>query len=132
MDSLNDVLKGVYTKLTGDATLMGMITGVFDFTPEKQSFPYITFWDILETPLNTFDKVGKNVLIRLKIWTEYEGFKEAATIKSRLDTLLDNGTITLTNHRLISLEFEESNPVIDTFDQTRHLQVTYRCKMQEV
>lgn len=132
MDSMNDVLKGVYTKLTGDATLMGMITGAFDFTPEKQAFPYVTTWDIFETPLNTFDKVGKNVLIRLRIWTEYEGFKEAATIKSRIDTLLDNGTIMLTNHKLVSLEFEESTPIIDSFNQTRFLQVSYRCKMQEV
>ncbi|WP_134705094.1 DUF3168 domain-containing protein [Ammoniphilus sp. YIM 78166] len=132
MTALDDVQKALYEKLTGDVTLMGMISGVFDYVPDGQPFPYVTINDFIETPFNSFGKDGKNVLITVQIWSNNKGFKEAFRILSRLNGLLDDGTITLTNHKLISLQYESAFPGIDEFDGIRQVPVRYRCLVQEV
>lgn len=132
MTSLNDLQKAIYSKLTSDSALMGMITGVFDYVPDKQGFPYITINDFIENPFNVFGRRGKDVLVTLQIWSDKKGFKTSFDILSRVNTLLDDAQLTLENHQLISIQFESSLPSIDAFDGIRQVPIRYRCLVQEV
>ncbi len=42
VDSSWELQKAIYGALTGDSTLMAMITGVHDHVPQETAFPYVT------------------------------------------------------------------------------------------
>lgn len=129
--ALKALQQAVRNKLTGDATLMAMITGVFDAVPKNQDLPYITVGDATEIPFNVFAKDGKEATITLHIWSLYKGFKEALDIRNRIDQLLDGQTLTITGFVNVLCQFENSETLRDPDGVTRHIATRYRVVVQE-
>lgn len=87
---------GVHARLTGDATLNGLVDGVHDEVPEDATYPYIAHGDYVVTPQGAHDRFGHRVSVPLDIWSVYDGKRQAAQVSSRLFELFDHRPTDLT------------------------------------
>jgi hypothetical protein len=129
----------IYAKLvpggTLDATLASLgVTGVFDIraVPTGQPLDYVTIGDTQEVPMNVLQKRGYTLLTTLHIWTQERGTKTADAILARLNTLLDQQSLTLATHNHVGTYYEQSltlpqNDVKDIL----HMTVRYQIITQE-
>lgn len=122
--------KAVYDTLTNDSTLMSKISGVFDYVPTDQAYPYVTIGDITGTEEDTFTSNVGNLTILVHIWTQAPGslgFADAQAIKADVNRLLHRKTLT----GGISGWFETSQQITDPDGVTRHMPCRYRFYVEE-
>lgn len=97
--------EAVYSQLTGDATLMALVTGVYDRPPEGTVFPYVTLGESTGTDWSNAGTVGMEHVLGLRIWSRQGGRKETATIMERLHTLLHEANLSVTGQTLVMMKF---------------------------
>lgn len=109
--------QALYNRLTEDATLAGMVTGVFDYVPETQAFPYIVIGQFTEAPDHTFTEEGRVVTGALHVWSDKKSDMELLEIVDRLTTLLDHNEFTVAGWNMVSSEVMSSLTVREQFRQ---------------
>ncbi len=142
--SLSEVQTAIYSKLTGDTTLMSLLAAplmgtfaVFGFgnVPENQSFPYITLGDAQEIGgrMNAFGTRGYLTTVKIHIWdSQFGGFQKAQQILARLNTLLDQQPMTLATQKLVYFLYQSAIPMNDPGDyKILHISVEYESFTQE-
>lgn len=87
------IQSAIFTKLTDDSTLMGLVTGVFDSLPSGQTFPYVVLGEDTETAANTLASIGREVTVTIHIFSQYAGTKEAKQIAGRIIDLIERRTL---------------------------------------
>lgn len=127
--------QAIYSRLTGDATLMALITGVFDKAPEGQAFPYIDIGDGDEAPFRTFGALfGHETFKTVRIWTQDDinsvGFKQALAIYEQVNALLDCYALSVSGQTTVSCQLEDVSQFVDTDGVTRQVAPTYRIVTQ--
>jgi len=120
----------IYTKLTGDATLMALITSVFDRQPQGSAFPYVTIGDCSAKDLSNKAGAGTEHKMTLHVWSREGGRTQAATIMDRLYQLLHQGTLTVSGHTLVVMHFITSAIVLESDGDTYHGTLTLRIVLQ--
>jgi len=141
--SLSEVQTAIYSRLTGDTTLMAMLAtplmgtfAVFGFgnVPENQSFPYITLGDAQEKPLNAFGTRGYVTMVKVHIWdSQFGGFQKAQQILARMNTLLDQQPMTLATQKLVYFLYQAAITLNDPGDyKILHISVEYESFTQEM
>lgn len=143
---LSPTQTGVYGLLTADNTLMAMVDGVFDAVPVGVETKYIIIGEATEIPFRTFGKAAGVISARghentftLHVWTQDdaagEGSKAAQLIIDRMTELLENNTLTITNHTVVTSELEYSEVIRSMDDvsglQWRHGIARYRITSQD-
>jgi hypothetical protein len=83
-----EIQTAVQSRLTGDSTLMGMITGVFEEPIEGQALPYISYGQHVDGPYYTFGKVGHEGYFLLDIWSNASNKDECYHILAEIRRLL--------------------------------------------
>src|SRR6266704_5180116 len=76
-------------RLTGDSTLMGIITGTFDIAPEKWPPPYITYGQHVGGPWPMFGKVNSESLFLLNIFSQAGSDDECYQILAEVRRLIE-------------------------------------------
>lgn len=114
------VQKAIYDTLSGDSTLSNLIEGVFDYVPERTSFPYVTIGDddFNESGGHTFD--GVNASVTIHSWSRYRGRKEVKEIMARIYTLLHKASLTVTGYNLVFCIFDFAETIQDPDGETYH------------
>lgn len=132
MSALPVIQQAIYSRLTGDSVLMSKVTGVFDYVPDNQTFPYITIGEATSAPYRTFSRFGEEVTVTCHIWSRYDGFKEALDILADMNRLLaDRDDLSVTGYDLICCFFEFSETMRDPDGITRHVVARYRLIVQK-
>ena len=129
---LMEVQRGLYTKLSGDGVLMGMVTGVYDNVPQCTAFPYIVIGD---GNYATIPADGANLSecrLQIDVWSETGGRKSVLTIMNRLMALLHLGTMTLTGYQLVLLRCEQADTLLDEQGTYVHGSLVVTVTMAEV
>ncbi|MFJ4617425.1 DUF3168 domain-containing protein [Streptomyces sp. NPDC088812] len=123
----------VRVALTGDAALMGLVTGVLDWAPEDQAYPYIHLGDSFETPANAHDRHGSEVVQTLHVWSKYRGFAQGLEIAGRIRQVLDHQPLTITGHRWTWTRFVSMQTLTDPEPpgDLRHLPMTFRIGSEQ-
>lgn len=89
-----EVQQAIYNALTGNATLSGMITGVFDRVPQPTDagsdadFPYITIGGDAVQPWDTDSSFGVDSRVTIHVWSRQRGRKETKEILDRVCAIL--------------------------------------------
>lgn len=114
------IQKAIYDALTGDATLMGKIEGVYDHVPQNESFPYVSIGKDTASDFsgNTFDGVNADVMINT--WARGAGRKECKEIMAEIYRVLHNASLTVTGFTLVLLQFDFSDTELDPDGETYH------------
>jgi hypothetical protein len=127
------VQQAVYARLTGDEQLMSTVTGVFDYVPEDDVYPFIVIGESVETPDNRLRGFGRQTVITLHVWTQYRGYSQGLAIAARVTELLDHQPLTLTGLAHIATRFEFSQTLTDPEPpgNIRHVVVRYRVVTEQ-
>ena len=126
--ALMEVQHALYTKLSGDGVLMGMVTGIHDVTPQKTALPYIVIGDGQAQDLPADVLNITELTLQLDVWTDASGRKTALTIMNRLFALLHLGTLTLDGFQQIVMQCAQADTVLAeqgvNLRGTMHVRVT--------
>lgn len=121
----------VYARLTADATLAGLVAGVFDEVPESTVMPYVVLGEATEESQDSHDRQGLEVTLTLHIWSRYRGYDEAAGILRELDRLLDRVSLTVDGFTAVSIAQQMNQFMRDPNPEIRHVTVQYRVWLTE-
>jgi hypothetical protein len=127
------VQQAIYTLLTGNAALMDTISGVFDYPPEDDVYPYVTIGEAIETPDNSHDRFGRETVITLHVWSQYRGFAQALAIGAKITALLDHQPLTITglDHIVTRHEFSQTLTDPEPPGDIRHVVLRYRVVTEQ-
>jgi hypothetical protein len=126
------VQTAIYSALTGDATLTGKVTGVYDSVPDETSFPYVAIGDdtVRDFSTNTFS--GEEMTLTIHIWSRDRGRKNTKSIMADIYRVLHKANLSLTNGAsLIHVLFEFAEIVLDPDGTTYHGIQRFRMLLQE-
>lgn len=123
---LNPLQIALYERLTGDAELMGLVTGVFDHAPEGQAQPYVTIGETLSTPDNAHGVFGRQVVATVHVWTRARGNAPGQAIAARIVALLDHRPLSVVGHRVVSVRCEFDQALRDPDPEIRHHVLRFR------
>lgn len=84
-----EVQQKIFSSLKSSVELSKLVTGVFDYVPEKAKTPYVTFGQILSTSENTKTDKGEKLNFFLEIWSESKGRKESVQILTLIEKALE-------------------------------------------
>jgi hypothetical protein len=87
-EALLEIQVAAQARLTGDTTLMGMITGVFEEPIEGQALPYISYGQHVDGPFPTFGHVNHEGFFLLDIWSAASNKDECYAIRAEVRRLL--------------------------------------------
>ena len=122
----------VYDLLTGDATLTTTLgAGVYDEVPETAKLPYVVIGEAYETPDLTHNQKGRRTTITLHVWSEQDGFTEAADIADRVITLLDHTALAVSGWSHVVTRFDFSQMLRDPDPNLRHVPVRFVVVTEE-
>jgi hypothetical protein len=129
------VQAAVYSALTGSGTLVATLGGphVYDGeAPEGSARPYILIGESLETPDNAHGAFGRQTVMTLHVWSDYQGFTEANAIAYQVQELLDEQPLNIVGARHVLTRFEFAQTLTDPDDRSlRHATLRFRfitCK----
>ncbi|MGX1512237.1 DUF3168 domain-containing protein [Streptomyces collinus] len=127
------VQSAVYARLRDDATLAGLVAGVYDYVPEDVTYPYIVIGEATETPDNRHGGFGRQTVVTLHVWSRYQGYTQALRIGARVTALLDHQPLTLPGLDWIATRFEFSQTLTDPEPpgDIRHLVLRYRVVTEQ-
>ncbi|PIR33982.1 MAG: hypothetical protein COV36_01825 [Alphaproteobacteria bacterium CG11_big_fil_rev_8_21_14_0_20_44_7] len=109
MNILLETQEAVFAALDGDATLSGMINGIFDFVPQQTNFPYIMFGESSAREFSAKGTEGYSVNLKLNIFSDKKGREEVLQIMERLKSLLHEQSLTIAGFEHVSTYFTSAN-----------------------
>lgn len=124
----------LYQTLVADAELTSLLGGekIYDFTPERTRPPYITIGMTLEQDWSTSTEEGREHLVTLHSWASNNGRKTVAEISSKIQQIITNASLTMSNHKLINLVFEFNEIRRDVRGEVMHATTRYRIKTEPI
>ena len=117
--SLGPFQQAVYERLSTDANLSAKITGVFDFVPEGQAYPYVAIGQDTATGDDTFTTVGQQVTTTLHTWSQYKGYSEVKEIHALILQAL-TAPLVVSGWTCLFLMVDMENVIRDPDGITRH------------
>ncbi|MFJ4863397.1 DUF3168 domain-containing protein [Streptomyces sp. NPDC088748] len=131
--ALGPVQAAVYARLTGDATLMALLSGVYDFVPESVAFDYVVIGEATEIPDNRHGGFGRETTLTLHVWSKYRGHARGQRIAARITALLDHQPLTIADLHHVSTRFEFSQTLTDPEPpgDIRHIPMRFRITTEQ-
>ena len=120
MDRSLEMQKALNLRLTTDAPLMAIITGVYDAVPQKTTFPYVVIGETIADEDGTQTYNGMDGTLTIHSWSEYSGRFEIKEIQRAVYNALHRKPLALdagTNWELI---FDTEDSFLDNDGETRH------------
>jgi len=120
-------------RLRGDAELMSMIKGLYDYVPEDCEYPFVVTGDVIETPDNRLASFGRQTVVTLHVWSQYRGYAQALRIGARITALLDHQPLTVPGlaHVVTRYEFGQTLTDPEPPGDIRHLVLRYRVVTEQ-
>jgi hypothetical protein len=125
---LGPIQQALYERLTDDAELMGLVSGVFDHVPEGTQRPYVVVGEATSIPDNRHGGFGRQSTATLHIWTRERGFRTAQQIEDRIVQLLDHQPLGVDGLHTVAVRFEFSQTLVDPEPpgDIRHIPIRFR------
>lgn len=128
VDPADALQVGIYELLTGDATLVAAVEGVYDGTPEDESLApgegYVVIGEIMATADGTHDGEGRQTSATLHTWTRAESHRPGNLIGAHLARLLWHQHVALDalvdGHKVWRVAHEFTQTLVDPEPGIRH------------
>lgn len=124
------IQSAIFTKLSGDSTLMALVTGVYDSLPANTPYPYAVIGEDTEVAWNALTKIGREVTVTIHIFSQEAGMKQAKTIASRITSLIERQTLSASGITTVSSKLDLALFFTDPDGITRHGVVRFRFLAQ--
>ena len=100
------VLAAIYAAL--NVAAMTALCTVHNGVPQTTTFPYLRTGDAQETREDCMGAPGKNVLVRLHIFSQSRSDLESSRILSKAVELLHYQALTVSGHTLIACQYQQA------------------------
>lgn len=110
-----ELQKAVFAALGDDAALTALLGGpkIYDDAPLHVGFPYITLGLTSVHDWSTSTESGTEQLFTLHVWSKAHGNAEALAIIEAARAVLDDASLALDGHHLVSLRFDFAEAQFD-------------------
>lgn len=117
-----ELQKDIYGQLTGDVTLMGKITGVYDFVPDNKGYPFIQIGEIDFSDWSTHTFDGFAGVITVHVWHRpgARGRAPLHDIMQDIYRILHKNLFSIPDHTVVSMRYDFSQIVVDPDAVTYH------------
>lgn len=139
--ALRGVTAAIVTLVDADATFATRCAGgIVNHEAEGQTYPFVLASGAkgsVERPWNTFGGRtvgnGRDLIIRLHVYSRYKGDREALLILERLVELLDHETVSVTGYSTVIVEYLQGPVMVEAKDklETRHIPAEFRVRVHE-
>ena len=132
-----EIQKALYTALTGNGTVNGLVNAVYDFAPQVAdggsggAFPYIEIGTILNGEMDTKTRNGFDFVARIHTRSRAGSAKETKDIQGAIYNALHLQSLSVTGYATILLRRETSD-VMRTPDGAFHGVCEYRGLIDKV
>jgi hypothetical protein len=116
----NALQSALYSTLSGDTALSGMVTGIFDRPAQNTNFPYITIGESMCSDWSSKTHSGTKHELEINVWSREGGRKNTASIMERVYTLLHSQNISISGQSLVFMRFMASNITLENDGWTYH------------
>lgn len=135
--SLRAIQAAIYTRLSGDSTLLALCDGVLNYEPEEPPSNFIVIGNATEQSWNTLGGTdsgfGWDVTVTVHIYSYYKGDLEALAILERVTTLLNFYALPVTGFTTVICEYGDklTKAMIETKDkqERRHIPAVFSIKV---
>lgn len=114
------VQKAVHQVLSGDATLMALIDGVYDFVPAETQYPYVTLGESRMQDNSAVGVQGFRQTLAVHIYSRARGRKEVTGIMARMYELLHESAPAADGHSITNIRFMTSSIRLEKDGLTLH------------
>lgn len=119
-NTLERLQRAIYLALTGSERLMAQVEGVYDATPQDETFPYVTFAADSEEQWDTDDSHGFEAIAEIHVWSQYRGQGEVKRIQQSIYNALHDVSLTVIRHHVVLCLWESAQQFVDPDGLTRH------------
>lgn len=98
----------IYSRLSGDGTLLGIVTAVWDSVPPEATLPYVVLGEFASVP-QRFVGGGPSLVLAtfdLEVHDDDTAVDTIASAVERINTLLDDYAITITDYATVYCHLE--------------------------
>lgn len=120
----------IYATLIGDATLMGLVEGVYDRVPDNADFPYVTIGDMQGKDWSSKTFSGCQYTIEIHVYSREGGRTEAATIMGRIYTLLHGQALSVSGQTMILMQYISGDIALETDGWSYHGHIRFNTLLQ--
>ena len=115
--------------LLADAALSARLGAnfVFDEAPAHVTPPYICFADVASRDWSTCSDSGDEHTVTLDVWSQHHGVREAAEIAELARAALDDASLALVGHRLVSLRFQTAQSAREKSGRYARVSLKFRA-----
>jgi hypothetical protein len=111
--ALSRLQKAIYSRLSSDGVLMGMISDIHDNVPETATYPLLVIGDGEQKAIAADAALGDACQIRIHSYSQKAGRKETLTILDRVYGLLHYDSLTLTGGEVLHLRIAQAETEYD-------------------
>lgn len=122
----------IYARLTGDASLMALVTGVFDEVTTGVVMPYVVLADVHEVASEAHDRGGVDASMVIDVWSTYRGYTEVAAIAKEVNRLLHRpaAALAVAGFTNVSIANESQQFMRDPDPDLRRCSTRYRIWLE--
>lgn len=135
MDPADALQLGIYSRLTSDAPLMSLVTGVYDGVREFGELDYVTIGEMTSSPDGVHGVDGRQTVASIHTWTRAESHAPGNTIAGHVVGLLLHQHVALdsvvSGHRVWRVTHEFAQNFVDPEPHVRHRVDRFRIYTSE-
>ncbi|MFP5075731.1 DUF3168 domain-containing protein [Rhizobium sp. YIM 134829] len=129
MSAANELQAAIFAKLSGDATLTGLIGpgGITDRLTTPGPRPSLRFGPVESADYSTSTETGEEHRLTIEVRGEEGGHRSVQAVAARLRTLLHAQPLTLVTQTLVNLRHERTRTRRDGEVRGHRAELTFRA-----
>ena len=125
---LVETQRAIYQALTADATLTGMITGVYDHVDQGTAYPYVVIGEDGASEWDTDTEQGAESILTIHSWSREKGRMQTKDIQQAIYEVLHRAELTIMDAIFYSIFWEFSDSFLEPDGETRHGVMRFRLR----
>ena len=114
------VQQAVYAHMSGDATLLGMVTTITDQPNQNTAFPYVTIGEGTGVPDDLLIESGGSQTLNLHIWDKSTSMSGVKGIMDRMVQRLHNASFAVASSQMVRCAVEFAEVMREGDGEIRH------------
>lgn len=117
----------LFSLLDGDATLGGLITGIYQQVPDDTDYPFIRMAQQRSSDWSAQALEGEELLLMLEVYSRYAGWKQANDIMARIHVLLHANDLSNSTMHVAHLRIQQRSDELLADGRTMRAQMQLRA-----